>query len=693
MVQPKRPGTKAVVSQAPAPFVAQQIAGRGQMVSGNGQTHDFAMATSSSILNRKIKTGPTQERNQIATALQIEAYRQVKLCGEARYAVTLFANTAARAEIGVSEPNSMNRKAVWVNEGPEVEAFATIFPDVRSRSKAIRDYMTHRTIAGECYLIARSPQPDDPTYIEPPINPATGDTWNSWDEYLHYENGHIDVLDPEFNAETDLVRNPNADNPLWEIVAVTEIRKTGTGRSAVWSVRLDGANWVDLDTDDPIIRMWSPDPENRREAWSPILSMLSTLQEIEWETKHIFTQLKSRLMSAGVWFLPNNLTFPTPPPDSIEGGEEALATLNESELLMLALAESSMEQLAADEISFPTVITADPLALDSIDKDKLIQFWSEIDDKAMVLRSDAIRRFALGMDLMPEDVLGSSGLAVTGAGGSAGSVNHWGVWANEEKTISGHAEPALDEFVGVLTNSVLRLLVEGTKLVIAYDTRSLRMRQDRSKESIELYDRGLIKGSIVVRENSFDPENDMMTEEERKIWLLMQMIKGSPTPEQMTESLKMLGVILNVPVSGNDAPGGGQRGQQQAPNTDGHPYQGPPREQHDHTEAPYSALLASCEVLVLRALEKGGNVLLNDGKRGRTKDKITPAVLAHTEMARTKTYVSSEFDFSLAKLALSDLPEPKQRAMTTAMGRFCADLYNKRQPYTREALSAAIEGV
>src|SRR5690348_5857657 len=131
----------------------------------------------------------------------------------------------------------------------------------------------------------------------------------------------------------------------------------------------------------------------------------------------------------------------------------------------------------------------------------------------MVLRSDAIRRFALGMDLMPEDVLGSSGLAVTGAGGSAGSVNHWGVWVNEEKTIANHAEPALDEFVGVLTVSVLRLIVSDTKLVIAYDSKTLRMKQDRSKESMELYDRGLVSGEVVVRENGFDPENDMMDEQ------------------------------------------------------------------------------------------------------------------------------------------------------------------------------------
>src|SRR5690606_29893624 len=92
--------------------------------------------------------------------------------GEARYAATLFAAIAGRAEIGVSEPDALGRKAVWVTSGAEVEAFAEIAPTVRERSKLIRDYMLHRIIAGESYLIARERRETDPGYIEPPINPA-----------------------------------------------------------------------------------------------------------------------------------------------------------------------------------------------------------------------------------------------------------------------------------------------------------------------------------------------------------------------------------------------------------------------------------------------------------------------------------------------------------------------------------------
>jgi hypothetical protein len=685
----------AFKTQSAPQFVMEQVAGRGAgitAVMGPGSTN-FAMASSSSIFKKGTKRTSTEEPNQVCSAEQREAYRLVKMTGEARYAVCLFAALAARAEIGVSQPNAMNRKAVWVNEGPEVDAFATIFPDVRARAKAIRDYMTHRIIAGECYLIARAPIATDAEYIDPPIDPKTGKEYDSWDAYLKVANEGIDVLDPNFDPETDVERNPNRDNPIWEFVAVTEIQKIGVSTEAKWRIRMDNDSWLDLDNDDPVIRMWCPDPEKRREAWSPIMSMLTTLQEIEWETKHIFAQLKSRLISAGVWFLPSNLTFPTPPPDAVEGGEEAMATLNEAELFTLALAESSMQALEADEVAFPTIVTADPIALEAIDKAKLIQFWSEIDDKVMALRSDAVRRFALGMDMPPEQVIGSSGIAVTGSAGSAGSVNHWGVWANEEQTIVAHIEPALDEFVGTLTVAVLRLIVTGTLLVIAYDTATLRLRQDRSKEALELYDRGLLTGVVALRENGFDPEHDLMKPEEQRLFFLNKLLSGSPSPQQMDAAFLLLtGTDLPVqdpPVSGND-PAKGQRGQQEPPNTDAHPYEGPPREQHDHTPAPYGARVGSCEVLVLRALEKAGNVLLNDGKRGRSKNRIVKPVTAHVKMPRVKTYIGAEFDFSLAQLSLADETDAARRKLIVSLGQFCADLYNTGKPYTREALLEVI---
>lgn len=639
----------ATPSRLPKPKIAaEQVSGRSvPAVSGNAL--ETVKAAASMFAQQRPKDRKN-DRTQIAQRWQIEMYRHVNICGEARYAVMLFAHIAARAEIGISEGTALGRKAVWVDTGPEVAVLAELAPTVRERKKLIRDFMTHWCIAGECYLIARVRTETDP--------------------------------DP-FNPE-----------PIWEIVSVTDLRR-GTGDS--WEVRHDNDEYIALAADDPVIRLWNPDPGKRREAWSPMRSMETTLREIEFLTSHIFTQVRSRLMSAGVWFLPNNLTFAPPPVEAVEGGQEAIDAMNEAEQFMVSLAASSMQMLDGDEVAFPTVVMSDEAALANIDQNKLIKFWSEIDDKAMTLRDAAVRRFALGWDLPPEQVLGASGLAVGGSGGSAGSVNHWGVWANEEQTIANHVEPALDELVAVLTTAVVRRVVLRTTKMVAYDTATLRLRQDRSKESIELYDRGQLKGEVMLRENGFDPQHDMMDDAEWTRWMLTRIAGGSATPDQVTEALRLLGVVLNVPMAHEQdrpaLPAPGQPDRNAPRNLDDHPYEGPPREQHDHSPAPFTALHASAEALVLRALEKAGNRLLNAGKRGRDRDRSTLPHLAHMSVRPESPVEARDFDFTLLSTVLSDRSAIEQARIGGALARYCASLYRDGDGYSREGLIEALEGL
>lgn len=600
-----------------------------------------ALGPSAAVYRPGRKVNPQTDRAQIAKPWQVEAYRYTNICGEARYAATLFSATAGRAEIGVSEPNALARKAVWVTEGPEVEAFNELVPSVRDRSKLIRDFMLHWVIAGEAYLISRQRVDTDPS---------------------------------------------GTDDSLWEIVGVTELQKIGE----TWRVRHENGNYVDLRSTDPVIRMWNPDPANRMEAWSPFRAMLPTLREIEWLTKHIFTQVRSRLMGAGVWFVPDNLTFAPPPPDRIEGGADAIAQMNEAEQFMMSLAASSLDIMEADEVSFPSVVMADPAALERIDQKKLIQFWSEIDDKAMTLRTDAIRRFSLGMDLPPEQILGATGVAVAGSGGSAGSANHWSLWAVEEQTIVAHIEPALDSLVGFLTSAYLRNAVDKTTLVIGYDTANLRLRQDRSKEAMEWYDRGGLKLDVALRETGFDPESDKMDDAEFRRWLLTKIAGGSATPEQVNESLRLLGVVLNVDLGTGAEPAPAQPGRNAPRSLKDHPYEGPPREDHEHNEAPFSAFHASAEGLVLRALEKAGNRLLNDRTRGKDKDRTTPLHMAHVVAGG---HTAPEFDLGLVPTVFGDRPAAEQAAIGGALRKYCADLYVRGQAYSRETLIAAVEGL
>ena len=91
----------------------------------------------------------------------------------------------------------------------------------------------------------------------------------------------------------------------------------------------------------------------------------------------------------------------------------------------------------------------------------------------------------------------------TGGGRSTG-VSHWGAWQIEEATIKMHVEPMLDVIVNALTIGYLQVRPRRRVLAsIVYDTSALRLRPDRSKEAFELYDRGLISGEALLRENGF----------------------------------------------------------------------------------------------------------------------------------------------------------------------------------------------
>jgi hypothetical protein len=129
------------------------------------------------------------------------------------------------------------------------------------------------------------------------------------------------------------------------------------------------------------------------------------------------------------------------------------------------------------------------------------------------------------------------------------------------------------------------------------------MRPNKSKEALELWDRGSINDAALRRETGFE-EQDAMTEEDLKVWLLRKVASGSATPEMVIEALKLLGVPLAVEASQDN------RQSRPDPSLVEHPSHDPP-ERPDEDSAKVAALYATCDALVLRALERAGNRLNN----------------------------------------------------------------------------------
>src|SRR4051812_47120179 len=86
--------------------VSQEVA---ELVSGNP-----ALAGSAAIWKPGRKPNPQTDRNSLAKWWQIEAYRFANIIGEARFAAVVFSNMAGRAELGISEPQTLAAAAQWV---------------------------------------------------------------------------------------------------------------------------------------------------------------------------------------------------------------------------------------------------------------------------------------------------------------------------------------------------------------------------------------------------------------------------------------------------------------------------------------------------------------------------------------------------------------------------------------------------
>lgn len=541
---------------------------------------------------------------------QRECYRHYAICGEARFAARFFGHAVSRAVLYVAVMGS-DGKPEKQETGPAADLLAELFSGKDGQVQMLDAIGVHLTIAGECYLVGRQARGDDEA------------------------------------TET------------WEIVSVMEMQVAGEQ----WSINYgDGQPPVMLTEKDVVIRIWLPNPERRIEADSPFRSLLPILAEIEWLTRHVFAQVQSRLAGAGILLMPQGMSFP-PPPDQ-EGRAEPG---NEADAFMLTLADAAMTPIAdpsSPSAVIPIVVTAPG---EEIDKPRLLTFWSELESAAMELRTEAISRFALGMDLPPEMVLGMSSNGGTGGGRSNG-VSHWGAWQIEESTIKLHIEPMLDVIVNALTMGYLRpALDSGDPSFVAGSTEALRLRPDRSKEAFELYDRGLIKAAALLRENGFS-DDDRMEEDEFRTWLVTKVASGSATPEMVAAALSLVGVDLPV-IPAPTAP--------QLPQT-------PTLLEHPtRPRTPAASLVPACDALMYRALERAGNKLRNAGMRPPN----VPSYETHVHVKANGTAETVLDDaWSCAPQVLEGLTTEPEKVIEV-LNSYASTLLTEQSPHTRERLT------
>lgn len=375
----------------------------------------------------------------------------------------------------------------------------------------------------------------------------------------------------------------------WLVVAASEMKWTGTE----WMV---GKKKLD---DPLVVRTWKQHPRKHKASDSPTRAVLPILSEIDGLTKHVAAQIDSRLAGAGMLVLPSEISFASASTSTDDQKVISNPGASAQEFLKV-LGENMMTPIENRESASAVVPMILQAAGEHLDKIQHLTFWTELDENSIALRKEAIGRLGLGMDMPPE--------ALTGVG----DMNHWGAWQVEESQIKAHTEPLIDIILSALTEGYLRPYLEAEDMdeeeaalyQFGADTSALRIRPNRSKEAIELYQMGELSAEAMRRENGFD-EDDAPSDEERIGFLTRRVASGSTTPELVAAALEVLGVALS-PVQATiveDGPDATEARPQ--PSIAQHPTRELP-ERTEENSLINQAVFAS-QFHVLRALERAGN--------------------------------------------------------------------------------------
>jgi hypothetical protein len=442
----------------------------------------------------------------------------------------------------------------------------------------------------------------------------------------------------------------------WWVVAASELSKNGDE----WKI---GKKEI---KNPLVVRLWRPHPRVNGAPDSPSRAVLPVLSEIDGLTKHVAAQIDSRLAGAGILLLPDNISFATTSTVKTDpdGGEQQNLALDPFLDELMQTMMTAIANRADASALVPILLQANGEYLDKV---RHLTFSTPLDEQAIQLRQEAIRRLALGMDMPPEVLTGT------------GEVNHWGAWQIEDASIKAHTEPLLQIIVSSLTEGYLWPYLEGTgmdpaevrEFTFVADTAMMRLRPDRSKEAMELYDRGVLSEQAVITETGFQPA-DGMNEEQRRDFFTRKVAGGQTTPELVAAALALLGVALPIEairVQEDTHPQPDREGieaDRQPPD--------PNARRHRRTEE-----AAIAEVIVFRALERAGNRI-----KSKYKESISLGaenMPTHTLYRFTQKLTPEQVDDVLmdAWTCLGSLPPISIPAQT--MDRYVRFLMETNRPH------------
>ncbi|MFK0063358.1 hypothetical protein ACIQTN_29535 [Streptomyces werraensis] len=372
---------------------------------------------------------------------------------EVRFAARWYSNAMSRAKLYAGTRDKEGNVVPLPSTHRAAELVASIAGGPSGQAQLLRSFGPHLVVPGEAWIIVRPKDSDG------------------------------DAMD-------------------WRVLSTQEVKPQGNKLVA----EIDGEEVVipgaeddtPLDSDDPVaIRVWESHPRRQLEADSAVRSSLVLLEELKLLNAAVAAIARSRLTGRGIVLVPQGTKFPTTPGQ--ENEEDDLIEV------LMTVAETAYKEPDSAAATVPIILE---VPADQIPNIKRLTFESDFDSLAIQLREEAITRFANGLEVPAEILLGQ------------GDINHWGQWALKDEAITLGVEPKLGTVADALTTQYLQPLLEAENLADAldclvwYDTSPLRVRTNRAETALKVHEAGAISDAALRRETGFT-DADAPTDEER----------------------------------------------------------------------------------------------------------------------------------------------------------------------------------
>ncbi|CAM5478009.1 MULTISPECIES: hypothetical protein [Streptomyces] len=379
---------------------------------------------------------------------QEEAWRFFKDVPEVRFAGTWVGNAMSGATLFAGRRAADGTIERAPDNHPAADIVREIAGGPDGQSTLLGDFGPHLVVAGEGWIVVR----------------PTVDKTNTVDGYD------------------------------WRVLSTREVKQQGGGKL---TAEIDGEDVAippfnpDAEPDPlaPIaIRVWEPSPDRHIEADSPVRSSLTLLEELQLLNAAVAAVARSRITGRGVLLVPKGTRFPTQPGQGADAEDDLLE-------VFLDVASTAIREPDSAAATVPIILEVPSEVISDI---KWLSFESNFDELALRLRDEAIRRFANGLEVPAEILLGLS------------DANHWSAWAISAEAVRLGVEPRLAIVCYALTTQWLRPLLEDQAVenpdewLVWYDTSQLRVQANRAQTALEAYQAGLISAAAARRETGFD---------------------------------------------------------------------------------------------------------------------------------------------------------------------------------------------